>query len=149
MDRCGTSDPFVTLKLQDKTRLKRTSIVKKTLDPTWHESFDFGSWKIENITCWNLFNYYFVYRYLFAERRRSSLFCLWLWQVIFFLKQKYIFARMIWFFTTQTVDMARMIFSVNVHWVYYRLWTSDRASNGAIGCRCWINGVKVDCQIKK
>jgi Ca2+-dependent lipid-binding protein len=41
MDRTGTSDPFVTLKLQDKTRLKRTSVVKKNLDPAWNETFDF------------------------------------------------------------------------------------------------------------
>jgi serine/threonine protein kinase len=41
MDKCGTSDPFVTLKLQDKSRLFRTSKLKKTLDPVWEESFDF------------------------------------------------------------------------------------------------------------
>ena len=37
MDKGGSSDPFVTLKIQDKTRLKRTTIKKKTLDPTWGE----------------------------------------------------------------------------------------------------------------
>jgi serine/threonine protein kinase len=41
MDKGDTSDPFVTLKVQDKTRLYRSSIVKKSLDPTWNETFDF------------------------------------------------------------------------------------------------------------
>ena len=41
MDKGGSSDPFVTMKIQDKTRLKRTTIKKKTLDPVWEESFDF------------------------------------------------------------------------------------------------------------
>jgi hypothetical protein len=41
MDKGDTSDPFVTLKVQDKTRLYRSSVVKKSLDPTWNETFDF------------------------------------------------------------------------------------------------------------
>ena len=36
-DRGGTSDPFVALSFQDGAPLKKTAVVRKTLDPTWNE----------------------------------------------------------------------------------------------------------------
>ena len=36
-DRGGTSDPFVALSFQDGAPLKKTAVVRKTLDPTWNQ----------------------------------------------------------------------------------------------------------------
>ena len=45
MDRAGTSDPYVTMKVGEQ-KLQRTTTKKKTLDPVWDETFSF---RVESI----------------------------------------------------------------------------------------------------